>query len=74
MRKYATGQSGASEAFTPPVIVGDPSLWHLAEIVAWLRLNTAVQPPDDVLQVSKAAAKLNFEVERKRLRKILQLA
>ena len=74
MRKYATGQSGASEAFPPPVIVGDPSLWHLAEIVAWLRLNTAVQPPDDVLEVSKAAAKLNFEVERKRLKKILQLA
>jgi predicted DNA-binding transcriptional regulator AlpA len=74
MRKYATGQSGAPEAFPPPVIVGDPSLWHLAEIVAWLRLNTAVQPPDDVLEMSKAAAKLNFEVERKRLKKILQLA
>jgi predicted DNA-binding transcriptional regulator AlpA len=74
MRKYATGQSGAREAFPPPVIVGDPSLWHLAEIVAWLRQNTAVQPPVDVLEVSKAAAKLNFEVERRRVRKILQLA
>jgi predicted DNA-binding transcriptional regulator AlpA len=74
MRRCATGQSGAPEAFPPPVIVGDPSLWHLAEIIAWLRLNTAVQPPAHVLEVSKAAAMLNFEVERKRLKKILQLA
>jgi len=74
MRKYATGQSGAPEAFPPPVVLGDPSLWHLAEIVAWLRLNTAVQPPDDVLEVSKAAAKLNFEVRRERLKNIAALA
>jgi predicted DNA-binding transcriptional regulator AlpA len=74
MRKYATGQSGAQGAFPVPVVLGDPSLWHLAEIVAWLRLNTAVQPPDDVLEVSRAAAKMNFEVERKRLKKILELS
>ncbi len=74
MRKYAIGQSGAAEAFPPPVVLGDPSLWHLAEIVAWLRLNTGVQPPDGVLDVSKAAAKLNFEVERERLKTIVALA
>jgi len=74
MRKYATGQSGAPGAFPSPVVVGEPSLWHLAEIVAWLRLNTAVRPPDDILAVSKAAAKINFEVERDRMRKIRELA
>jgi predicted DNA-binding transcriptional regulator AlpA len=74
MRKYATGQSGAPEAFPSPVVLGEPSLWHLAEIVAWLKLNTTVQAPDNVLEVSKAAAKLNFEVERKRHRKILHLS
>jgi predicted DNA-binding transcriptional regulator AlpA len=72
MRKYATGQSGAPEAFPLPVVLGDPNLWHLAEIVAWLRLNTTVRPPDDVLDVSKVAAKMNFEVERERLNKILE--
>jgi hypothetical protein len=74
MRKYATGQSGAPGTFPLPSVAGGPGLWHLAEIVAWLRLNTSVQPPDPVLQVSKAAAKLNFEVERKRLKRILEFS
>ena len=74
MRKYANRQSGGPAAFPPPVVLGDPSLWHLAEIVAWLRQNTSVQPQDDVLEVSKAAAKLNFEVERKRLKRMLERA
>jgi predicted DNA-binding transcriptional regulator AlpA len=74
MRKYATGQSGAPAAFPAPVVLGDPSLWHLAEIVAWLRLNTSVQPPDDVFAVSKVTAKLNFAVERERQKKIMRLA
>ena len=73
MRKYATGQSSAAEAFPPPVVMGDPSLWHLAEIVAWLRANTSVQPADGVLAVSKAAAKMNFEVESRRQERILTL-
>ena len=74
MRKYATGQSGGPAAFPPPAFLGDPSLWHLAEIVAWLKLNTSVQTPDNVLDVSKAAAKVNFEVERKRVKRILSLS
>jgi predicted DNA-binding transcriptional regulator AlpA len=74
MRKYATGQSGVLEAFPLPVVLGEPSLWHLAEIVAWLKLNTSIQPPDHVFEVSKAAAKVNFDVERKRLKKIHALS
>jgi hypothetical protein len=74
MRKYATGQSTAREAFPAPAIVGEPSLWHLAETVAWLKRNTTVQSPPDVLEVSKAAARVNFEVERERLKRILELA
>ena len=74
MRKYATGQAGGPATFPPPVVLGDPSLWHLAEIVAWLKLNTNVRPPDHVLAMSKAAAKLNFEVERKRVKEILKLS
>jgi predicted DNA-binding transcriptional regulator AlpA len=70
MRKYATGKA----AFPAPAHVGDPSLWHLAEIVAWLRANTAVQPRDDVFEVAKAAAKINFETEQRRVRRILNLA
>jgi hypothetical protein len=40
MRKYATGQSGAPEAFPLPTILNELNSWHLAEIVSWLRLNT----------------------------------
>ncbi len=74
MRKYAVGQSGGPKAFPLPVVVGDPSLWHLAEIIAWIKQNTRVQPPERVLEVSKAAAKLNFEVECERLNRILEFS
>jgi hypothetical protein len=73
MRKYATGRSAAHDTFPAPAIMGEPSLWHLAEIAWWLKVNTTVQPPRDVLEVSKAAARINFEVERERLKKILEL-
>lgn len=75
MRKYATGQIvGAREAFPPPVIIGEPSLWHLAEIVSWLKANTGVQPSARVFAVSKAAAVINHEVQTKRLQRIRALA
>jgi len=53
MRKYATGQSSASAAFPVPVVLGEPSLWHLAEIVAWLRMNTTVEPPDHARSIAR---------------------
>jgi hypothetical protein len=72
MRKYATGQAATREAFPPPTVSGDPSLWHLAEIAAWLRQNTNIRPSADLCAVAKATAKINFEVERQRLEKILE--
>lgn len=74
MRKYAVGQSGGGRAFPLPVVVGDPSLWHLAEIIAWLKSNTRVQPSEHVMEASKAAAKLNFEVETERQSRILEFS
>lgn len=75
MRKYATGQlAGTRQAFPAPVIIGEPSLWHLAEIVSWLKANTSVQPPDRVFAVAKVAAEINHEVEAERLKRIRQLA
>ena len=70
MRKYATGKA----TFPTPAYIGDPSLWHLAEIVDWLRANTGVQPRDDVFEVAKAAARINFETEQRRVKRILALA
>ena len=74
MRKYATGQAGGPEAFPLPVVVGEPGLWHLVEVVAWLRLNTSVRPPEQVFAVSQAAAKINFAVEKLRVKRILELS
>jgi len=74
MRKYATGQSGGPGTFPSPVVSGEPSLWHLAEIVAWLRANTSVSTAERVLDLAKATAKVNFEVERKRMKRILTLS
>ncbi len=70
MRKYATGQASTAQAFPPPTVLGDPSLWHLAEVAAWLRQHTSVNPSDAVFDVSKAAAEVNWELESRRLQTI----
>ncbi len=70
MRKYAVG---GKAAFPQPTYLGETSLWHLAEIVAWMRENTGVRPRDDIFEVSKAAAKINFETEQQRVGRILAL-
>ena len=56
MRKYATGQVEGREAFPVPAFIGEPSLWHLAEIASWLKSYTAVAIPHNVIAVSKVAA------------------
>lgn len=73
MRKYATANTAGKAAFPAPAHLGEPSLWHLAEIVAWLRSNTGVQPRDNVLAVAKVAARINFETGQKRVGRILGL-
>jgi predicted DNA-binding transcriptional regulator AlpA len=74
MRKYATGQSSTREVFPTPVIIGEPSLWHLAEIAAWLKSNAGVLMVAGLFEVSKAAAEINFEIETARLKRIRELA
>ena len=74
MRKYATGQSGAREGFPAPAVLNQTNLWHLAEVVAWLTLNTGVTPPAGILDVAKATAKINHELDARRVRRILTLA
>ena len=70
MRKYAVGQTRSHAAFPAPTVVGELSLWHLAEIVSWLKMNTSVDTPPTLLEISKATAVINFELEENRLRKI----
>nr|WP_294514149.1 DNA-binding protein [uncultured Rhodopila sp.] len=73
MRKYAMAGSTAHDAFPTPTIIGEPSLWHLAEIVIWMRSNTGLAPSHDILEVAKVAAQINFEMEVARLKRISEL-
>jgi predicted DNA-binding transcriptional regulator AlpA len=73
MRKYATNQTEGRQAFPVPAFIGEPSLWHLAEITSWLKSCTAVAVPPNVIEVSKVAAKINSEVDSERVRRIQEL-
>jgi predicted DNA-binding transcriptional regulator AlpA len=73
MRKYATGQAGRDMPFPPPAVVGDSSLWHFAEVIAWFRHNTAIQPAADYAAVAKSAARINLGIEEDRVKRILEL-
>lgn len=67
MQKYA---SSRDRRFPEPVFTGQPSLWHLAEIAAWLSCNTGLRPSDEVIEVSKAAAEINLKVQTERVRRL----
>lgn len=72
MRKYATGVGSAREAFPIPTILGEPSLWHFAEIARWLQANTSVELNPEMVEVSKIAARMNWEIEGRRVEKIME--
>lgn len=70
MRKYATAHAAGREAFPAPAFIGEPTLWHLAEVALWLKANTAVPVPDDLIAVAKAAARINHDLEARRMRRL----
>ena len=67
MRKYAMGDiKSISAPFPPAMFTGDPMLWHLAEVAAWLKRNTEFQLPANVAGVARVAFKLNLDVQQRR--------
>jgi len=74
MRKYATGHTAGRAAFPVPAFIGEPTLWHMAEVALWLKANTAVPVPDDLIAVATAAARINHDIESRRLSRLLELA
>ena len=74
MRKYAVEPSSMRQPFPVPAIIGEPSLWHLSEVLVWLRENTEIKTQRELLEISKLAAKINLERESARLRSILELS
>ncbi len=68
MRKYAAGEIRAVRSpFPEPAHSGTPSLWRLAEVLAWLDRNTDLRPDPAALQLAQAVSAINLDVQRARL-------
>ena len=67
MRKYAAGEmKQVTVPFPPPAFTGAPDLWHLAEVLAWLSLNTEMAVSAEAHDIAAAAFDLNLEIQRRR--------
>lgn len=71
IRKYASGEiRGMSSPFPDPVFTGNPSLWRLAEVAAWLQAHTRLHPSQSVLEISSLISRRNLDLQRDRLKHI----
>ncbi|WP_051999929.1 hypothetical protein [Caenispirillum salinarum] len=50
-----------------PAHLGNPALWHLAEIGPWLIANTPLRIPRETLEVAREAMRINLDLTRQRL-------
>ena len=70
IRKYASGEARRTGEvpFPVPVVTSATSLWHFAEVAAWLRRHAGMQVSESVTEVAKAAAKVNLQRHQERVR------
>ncbi|MBY4897966.1 AlpA family transcriptional regulator [Cupriavidus sp. AU9028] len=52
--------------FPPPVHEGSASIWHLAEVLAWLQ-SRGYAVAEELLEVARLAMRLNVEQEQRRV-------
>ena len=64
MRKLMLAHPGS---FPAPVHEGSASIWHLAEVLAWLEAKGSYPLERGVLEVSKVALQVNLAKEARRL-------
>jgi len=64
MRKLMLAHPGS---FPTPVHEGSASIWHLADVLAWLQARGSYSLAKDVLEVSRAALQVNVAKEGRRL-------
>jgi predicted DNA-binding transcriptional regulator AlpA len=64
MRKLMLTYAGS---FPAPVHEGSSSIWHLADVLAWLHAKGGYTLTQDVFEVSKVALQINVAKEGKRL-------
>jgi len=65
MRKLMLTHSGGS--FPPPVHEGSAAIWHLTDVLAWLRANVNYAPDGTVMDVARVAMQVNVAKEGRRL-------
>ena len=59
MQKYAS--NSGKTAFPSPVHSGAPDIWHLYDVLSWLRGETNVAVDEVLIETALAAARLNAE-------------
>ncbi|OZI58694.1 helix-turn-helix transcriptional regulator [Bordetella genomosp. 1] len=64
MRKLMLAHSGS---FPAPVHEGSTSIWHLADVLAWLQARGNHALPKEVLDVARVALQVNVTKEGRRL-------
>lgn len=64
MRKLMLAHPGS---FPVPVHDGSASLWHLADVLAWLQVKGSYSVAGDVLDVARVALEVNLAREARRL-------
>ncbi|MES2740871.1 MAG: DNA-binding protein [Pseudomonadota bacterium] len=64
MRKLMLSHPGS---FPAPVHEGSASIWHLADVLVWLRTKGGYQLTEDILEVASVALQVNVEKEGRRL-------
>ena len=64
MRKLMLAHPGS---FPAPVHEGSASIWHLADVLAWLQAKGSYALAKDVLEVARVALQVNVAKERRRL-------
>lgn len=69
VRKLMVNCRGAVPA---PVHEGNPSVWHLAEVLRWLREQKRYRIPSDLLELAETAMQLNLAIETRSWDEALQ--
>jgi len=64
MRKLMLAHAGS---FPPPVHEGNPAIWHLADVLAWLHAKADYTLDRKVMAVAQIALQVNVAKERQRI-------
>jgi len=64
MQKHA---ANAAPSFPAPVHVGAPDVWHLYDVLLWLRDEKGVAVEEGLIETSLAAAEVNARAQSERL-------